>query len=129
MIFGDPGEDRHGLRPHFYLRLQPTPFCLPVPDLSPQVTVPHHHTYPQPPKVLLCPGCIPWGHNQDALGQLRVVASGRSPRLEVPAVLQYVLELPSRPCVISVPWMSDPGVGALKLPDEGEDPDAICNHG
>ena len=44
-------------------------------------------------------------------------------------MFQYFLELPSRPCVISVPWLSDPGVDAPKLPDEGEDPYVICNHG
>ena len=37
--------------------------------------------------------------------------------------------LPRFTRVISVPWMSDPGVGAPNLPDEGEEPDAICNHG
>ena len=48
-----------------------------------------------------------------------------------PATCAYghLLELPSYPRVISVPWLSDPGVGAPKLPDEGEYPNAICNHG
>ena len=47
---------------------------------------------------------------------------GRSPRLEVPELFQYLMERPSLPHVISVPWLSDPGVGALKLPDEEGDP-------
>ena len=87
--------------------------------------MPRHHFDPQPPKVLLCPGYIPRGHDQNYFGRLRVIASDRSPRLQVPEVFHDVRKLPSRPRVISVPWMSDPGVGAPKLPDEGEDPDAI----
>ena len=79
--------------------------------------------------MLLCPGYVPQGHDQDALGRLRVVSSGRSPRLKIPEVFQYLLERHSRPRIISVPWLSDPGVGVLKLPDKGEDPYAICNHG
>ena len=92
--------------------------------------MPCHHLDLHPPKVLLCPGYVPWGHDQYALGRLRVLASGRSLRLQVPEVLQYVKGLPSRPPrVIIVPWLSNLGVGAPKLPDEGEDPDVMCNHG
>ena len=91
--------------------------------------MPRHHYDPQPPKMLLCLGYIPWGHDQNAFGRLRGVDLGLSPRLQVPEVLHDVWELLSRPCIISVPWLSDPGVGAPKLPDEREDPDAICNHG
>ena len=44
-------------------------------------------------------------------------------------MFQYPLERTSRPRIISVTWLSDPGVGVLKFPDKGEDPYAICNHG
>ena len=43
-------------------------------------------------------------------------------------MLQYLLECPSRPRLISIPWLSDPGLGVLKFPDKGEDPYAIRNH-
>ena len=79
--------------------------------------------------MLLCPGYIPGGHDQYALGRLRVVASGRSPRLEILEVFQYLLEPSSRPRVIILPWLSDPGVGALKFPDNGEDLYDIYNYG
>ena len=81
------------------------------------------------PKVLLLPSYIPWGHDQDALGRLQVVAAGWSFRLQVPKVLQYLLERLSRPHIIIVPWLSDPGVGVPQLPDKREDSYAIRNHG
>ena len=95
----------------------------------PQVPVSCHHPYPEPPEVLLCLGYVPRGHDQDALGRLQVVAMGRSPCLMVPEVLQYLMERPSRPRIISVPWLSDPGVDVPKFPDKGEEPYAIRNHG
>ena len=42
---------------------------------------------------------------------------------------QDVAELPDCPRVIRVPRLCDEGVVSLKLPDEGEDTDAICDHG
>ena len=38
-------------------------------------------------------------------------------------------KLPACPYVIRIPWLCDVGVGSSKLPDEGEDPDNIVNHG
>ena len=37
----------------------------------------------------------------------------------------------SPPClrVIRIPRLCDMGVGSLKLPDEGGNPNVICNHG
>ena len=43
-------------------------------------------------------------------------------------MFQYLLELSSRPRVIIVQWLSDPGVVALKLPDNREDLYAIYNY-
>ena len=91
--------------------------------------MPRHHPDPESSKVLLCPGYVPQGHDQDALGRLWVVSSGWSPRLKVPEVVQYLLERPSCPRVISVPCLSDLGVVVPKFPDKGEDPYAICNRG
>ena len=84
VILGNPGKDFHGLRPPLNFVLQLTPFRLSVSDVPPQVRVSHHHPDPKPPKVLLLPGYVPRGHDQDALGRLRVVAPGRSPRLKFP---------------------------------------------
>ena len=60
------------------------PSPLLVPDLASQVAVPRHHFDPQPPKVLLCLGYIPWGHDQNSFGWIRVISPGRSPALQVP---------------------------------------------
>ena len=35
----------------------------------------------------------------------------------------------ARTSVISISWMSNAGVGRPEVPDKGEDPKAICNHG
>ena len=40
-----------------------------------------------------------------------------------------VAELPACPRVIRIPRLRYAGVGSPKLPDEGEDPYAICDHG
>ena len=32
------------------------------------------------------------------------------------------------PCVISIPWLSNAGLGRLEVPDKGEDPQAIGDH-
>ena len=39
------------------------------------------------------------------------------------------MERLSCPHIISVPWLSELGVGVLKLPDKGEDNYTIRNHG
>ena len=44
-------------------------------------------------------------------------------------MLKDVSELPPYPRAIRVPRLCDTRVGSLKLPDEEEDPNAICNHG
>ena len=44
-------------------------------------------------------------------------------------MLEDVGELPPCPRVICIPRLCDTGVGSLNLPDEGEDPNDICNHG
>ena len=88
-----------------------------------------HHPDPEPLKVLLCPGYVPRGHDQYALGRLQLVAVGRSPRLKVPKVLQYLLERLSCPRIISVPWLSDPGVSVTKFPYKRGYPYVIRNRG
>ena len=40
-----------------------------------------------------------------------------------------VFELPPYLRVIRIPRLYDAGVGSPKLPDEGDDPDSICDHG
>ena len=44
-------------------------------------------------------------------------------------MLEDVAKLPACPLVIHVPLLYNAGVGAPKLPVDGEDPDAICKHG
>ena len=39
-----------------------------------------------------------------------------------------VFKLPPCPHIICVPRLCGVGVGPQNLPDEGEDPNAICNH-
>ena len=97
VLLGDNGKDIHGLRPPLNIFLRLTLFRLSVSYVPPQVPVPRHHPDPESPKVLLRPGYVPRGHKQDALGRIRLVASGRSPRLKVPEVFQYLLERTYRP--------------------------------
>ena len=53
---------------------------------------------------------------------------GLALRLKVPKMFKDVGELTPSPRVVRVPRLCDTGVGSPKLPDEGGDPDEICNH-
>ena len=81
MLLGDPGKDYYGLRPPLYFFPQQTPLRLSVPDVTPQVPVSCRCPDPEAPKLLLFPGYVPLGYDQDALGRLWVVAAGWYPRL------------------------------------------------
>ena len=91
--------------------------------------MPRHHFYPQPPKELLCLGYITRGLNQNYYGRLWVISLVRALRLQVPKLFKDVSELPPSPRFVRVPRLCYTGVGSPKLPDEGEDPNAICNNG
>ena len=58
-----------------------------------------------------------------------LVPLSRPPQLEVSEVSHDLFKLPSRRRVIPIQWLRDSGVSSHEIPDKGEDPFALCNHG
>ena len=129
VLAGNPGKYIQRISSPRDIFCQPPPLCLLIPNVSPQAAVPLYHFYPQPPKELLCLGCIPRGHGPNSSGRLRVISLGRAPRLQALNMFKDVGELTPNPCVVRVTRFCDTGSGSPKLTDEGEDPNALCNHG
>ena len=67
--------------------------------------------------MFVIPGDIPRGHDQDTFGRLRLIAPGRSPRLQVLKKRLHISERPLLPRVISIPSLCNTGVGLPQLLD------------
>ena len=78
---GDPGKDFYWICPPLDFVPQPPHFRFCFPDVTSKVPVSRHQPDPDTPKVLLWLDYVPQGHDQDALGRLRGIAAGWSPRL------------------------------------------------
>ena len=57
------------------------------------------------------------------------VSSGRPLQLEVPEVGHHRPKFRPRRCIVCIPRLGDLGMVCPEDPYEGEDPDAICDHG
>ena len=76
-----------------------------------------HNPDSHPSEMFFDPGDVPRDHDQDTLGQLRLLALGRSPNLQVLEVGLDLGERSTHPRVISVPRLCNLGVGLPLLPD------------
>ena len=101
----------------------------PLSYVAPEVSAPRYHLYPHPAEVFRGPGYILLQDHQDALGGFGKVSPGRPLQLEVPEVSHDIAKCPPRPRVIRIPWLVDLGMVHPQDPYEGEDPDAISDHG